>query len=65
MVKPSNDYEDRFSRLSARIEKFLARLIFGLLFLLVVGQCVVQLPPLRVSLVETTRWEGSAHILQK
>ncbi|MET3289540.1 hypothetical protein EDM56_25140 [Brevibacillus fluminis] len=64
-MKRSEDYEARFIRLSARVEKLITRFIIGLVLLFIVGQCAVHLLPIRFLLNETVKWEGSAHILQK
>lgn len=64
-MKRSEDYEVRFTRLSARIEKMITRMLIGLLLLFLIGQCAAHFLPVRYLLNETVKWEGSVHILQK
>lgn len=65
MMKRSEDYEVRFTRLSARIEKILTSLLIGFILFFIIGQCAIHLLPNRFTLSDTIRWEGSVHILQK
>lgn len=65
-MKRSEDYEVRFGRLSAWVEKWLVILIISLVCFLFAAQGLIhQYEPLRSLLIETEKWEGSTQIRQK
>lgn len=54
----TDDYNERYSRFSKRIEKWLMALIMGLFLIMLTGELFYQFEPVRKFLIETERLEG-------
>jgi hypothetical protein len=53
-----DNYNDRYRRFSSRIEKMILVLIAALSLLMIAGELLIEIDPIRSVLVETERWEG-------
>jgi hypothetical protein len=58
----SHDYNDRYRRFSLRMERLMIALIIGLSLLLLAGELVYQIDPVRSYLVETEQLEGTSQM---